>query len=710
VAQTGPQSATLTVNGSPGGPVTQMLSGNAQRPPQLEFLVGIIPEQTQTLSFPTTNVSLTSATQTFTIQNIGDLPTTTITRSSSGNTGDFVLSGDNCFNTTLAGGATCTITYAFGPKQYGSRNETASWTATNSTTVVTGTLTGVGQDTATVTVQPSGNTSPAVSTITSADGFINCTFSNGTSSGTCSHGYPRNTTVPTVSLTVTPDVSETFGWGAGAACTGSASPCAVDITPAAQTSLNEPLTFSIKQLTLTFTATSIGSTSSIGNVSISNPPGPAINCGTSCTASDARHKTCQQVCTPSINYGTMITINTTSPTAHWGWGGACNSLAVNATTCSLTITSNTTASINFSNNNLVFVSSGTLAMPFGATAASAVTNADTFCNNAAKAAGLPGLAGTQYRAWLSASGTDAWTRFAAASGYIRTDGQPFATSMTNLVASSANQVLYPPRFDENVVDYPPTTNITTAAPFYIATGTINNGTLSSGYNCSDYTSNSSSQNVEVGEQASGNVGWTQRFYTACSNGPFHLYCFGTDFTNAPTAPAFSAATQRLAFMTKNTFASGGGVSGFDTNCQSAATAAGFTGTFLAFIDTSTASAASRFGAGHPWFRPDGVMFAFTAADLASWNTWQSSLYVDQTGAISNNSPWTGGGFSANTPGAPGMTAGFSTCRPGGTGTDWTSTSSADFGSGGFPNEQELIWGNGGNFACNNTAAIYCLQQ
>src|SRR5206468_3194505 len=54
--------------------------------------------------------------------------------------------------------------------------------------------------------------------------------------------------------------------------------------------------------------------------------------------------------------------------------------------------------------------------------------ADSRCNDAAAAAGLPG----EYRAWLSTAAHYARDRLAGARGWIRTDGAPFADTVDDL--------------------------------------------------------------------------------------------------------------------------------------------------------------------------------------------------------------------------------------------------------------------------------------
>jgi hypothetical protein len=98
----------------------------------------------------------------------------------------------------------------------------------------------------------------------------------------------------------------------------------------------------------------------------------------------------------------------------------------------------------------------------------------------------------------------------------------------------------------------------------------------------------------------GRVGWTEG---SSRTGDAHLYCFGIDHQNAPPIPS---ATGRIAFVS-SAFTPGGGYQAADALCQSDASMARLSGTYLAFISTTMWAAADRFPPMDvPWIRPDHV--------------------------------------------------------------------------------------------------------
>lgn len=89
------------------------------------------------------------------------------------------------------------------------------------------------------------------------------------------------------------------------------------------------------------------------------------------------------------------------------------------------------------NINRAFVTSTTHVLG----ALGGLAGADAICNQRAAAAGLDGT----YVAWLSSSTASAASRLANASGWVRTDGKPFAKSRGDLLAG---RLLYPLELDE----------------------------------------------------------------------------------------------------------------------------------------------------------------------------------------------------------------------------------------------------------------------
>jgi hypothetical protein len=336
--------------------------------------------------------------------------------------------------------------------------------------------------------------------------------------------------------------------------------------------------------------------------------------------------------------------------------------------------------------NMMFVTSQTLQMPFGATADAAQSAADAFCTARASAAQLPGT----YRAWLSTSTLNAVDKMGSADGWVRVDGKP----VFERALMAKEGLYYSPNLDETGAAYgdPDLGN----SP-WVATGSWPDGTadLSNG-NCSDWTSSAGSGEVADPLETPPLVG---AIHEPCS-GAYALYCVETDYT-ASVAPH---ATGRTAFLTTAEITPGGGRDAMDQLCQHEASSAGLGGQFLALVSTTTEAATSRFGPGAPWVRLDGVQIAAGPTDLAV-ATLGAELNVDTAGTYyydfdfsshkSSSEVWTG----AALPDQKGTVA--STCN------DWTSTSGN--GESGSWYAASFWWANG-PFACTSASSVYCLQQ
>ena len=113
-------SATLSVAAATGGTVTASLFGQGQPPAQLAVLPS-------SLSF-TGTVGDSSAVQTFTVRNDGTVTTGPITITAGGGITTSFSQTNTC--TTLAAGATCTVSVTFVPTNPGVQNGTATVSAT----------------------------------------------------------------------------------------------------------------------------------------------------------------------------------------------------------------------------------------------------------------------------------------------------------------------------------------------------------------------------------------------------------------------------------------------------------------------------------------------------------------------------------------------------------------------------------------------------
>jgi hypothetical protein len=377
-----------------------------------------------------------------------------------------------------------------------------------------------------------------------------------------------------------------------------------------------------------------------------------------------------------------------------GWSGDC---AGQGATCSLTLSANFAAVAHFRpNKNIAFVSSGKI-VP--GTIGSSLATADAFCASAAKAAFL---GGTVWRAWLSTSA--ATTNITASAhvgpsttGWIRVDGRPIATSMTNLLAG---KMYYPVRLDELGND-----------PINVAvnTGTNGDGTPIASGTCGDWTSStgmtyagSSSATIAYWSFAYAEAGDTCGF-------PFSIYCFENDTGMAAVTAPVIPASGRHAFLSNTLWTPGGGVTAADTICQGDASSAGLANSanYRALLTTTVAATdASRISlTGQPWYRLDGAQLFASAADLADPAAGKilTTLNLTPTGVYRSppDGAWTGNLV------APASTTMVSNCS------NWTSNSASLLGVAGQAFDSWFTWWTAGYMPlepCNTPDHVYCFER
>jgi len=300
-----------------------------------------------------------------------------------------------------------------------------------------------------------------------------------------------------------------------------------------------------------------------------------------------------------------------------------------------------------------------------------LSGADAICNQIADDAGL----GTGYLAYLSTSTVTAPSRIGDARGWIRVDGEPFVDRVDDL---TAGRLFRPLRVDEHGDDVG-----TAAGP--VATGTDNGGTPTE--NCGDWTN--ASMVYAAGDASLTTGGWSLSTGPSCATAA-RLYCFGTTYD---TPLAVTPASGRRAFLTVEAFVPGGGLAAADALCASEAGLAGLSGTFLAMLPTSSATAASRFDlTGPTWVRLDGIPLAesplaFVAGDLAT------SLSVTSAGSDFTTTVLTGGD--------PGQLPDNTACS------NWTDPTSAATGVGVADAASKLAFSIDAG-ACSGDS-IYCLE-
>jgi hypothetical protein len=255
---------------------------------------------------------------------------------------------------------------------------------------------------------------------------------------------------------------------------------------------------------------------------------------------------------------------------------------------------------------------------------SGLTAADNTCNALATQAGRPGT----YVAWVSTNMVNARDRLGSASGWVRTDGMPFADTVDDLVAGT---IYYPPRLDERGSDV--------GAGVLVATGTQADGTDYSGTDCGDLTGGAGFP-IGVGVTGAGKPEWTFANQTADCGSALSLYCFETDRVATVAPPA--AASPRV-FVSHDLFSPDGGSGrpAADEVCISEALALGLTGSFVSVLDTNEATATARLGTPtQPWLRFDGVP---TTMDFVSFT---APISVDSSGAYVGEPVFTGGSNGA----------------------------------------------------------------
>jgi hypothetical protein len=338
-----------------------------------------------------------------------------------------------------------------------------------------------------------------------------------------------------------------------------------------------------------------------------------------------------------------------------------------------------------------------------------VAAADSVCQTAATAAGLPGT----YMAWLSDSTTDAYCHVQgftgtvgskcgqaslpiAAGPWIRTDGYPFAPAIDKLINNG--QVFAPVRFDENG------TAVATGDNDWYFTNTNSDGTQGAA-NCQDWTSNSNLDSSALGQTAGATTWWTQVTGTDCTV-TARLLCVQTG-AGGPLPSITAPALSKKVFVTSTTYQGNlGGISGADAICQARASAGGVANPlkFKAWLsDGVPTNAISRFTFNGPWARLDGVKVADDKTALTASGTSTTPLFtaIPQTEAgvyvlAETYSVWTGTGTDGNAAGP--------NC------VSWGSSLITDSATIGDAHTSDGWWTNFTTTTCDQYSALYCFED
>ncbi len=152
-----------------------------------------------------------------------------------------------------------------------------------------------------------------------------------------------------------------------------------------------------------------------------------------------------------------------------------------------------------------------------------------------------------------------------------------------------------------------------------------------------------------------------------------------------------------AFVTSTTRMMGdiGGLAGADVICNSAATAAGLPGTYVAWLSTSTVDAIDRLGTASGWLRTDYRPLAQNVADLLA-SDLRYPLNIDENGVRVSDA-----GIVPTATEANGTLSGTETCA------DWTDSTASRRPIGGSMDSGGERWTRGFLMNCDMVVRIYC---
>lgn len=165
----------------------------------------------------------------------------------------------------------------------------------------------------------------------------------------------------------------------------------------------------------------------------------------------------------------------------------------------------------------------------------------------------------------------------------------------------------------------------------------------------------------------------------------------------PATPTRVSSDEKHVFITSSTFSGAiGGLEAADMYCQSAATAAGLTGTFHAWISFGTNNAFDRVSDSGPWYTTGNALAFASKADLRG--TPQSEL-LDEVGGYPQTlaGAWTG----SDAQGA----ATSENCE------GWTNATAGATATTGTGFSDDASWGGGNtSLPCTAKAPLICFQQ
>jgi len=299
------------------------------------------------------------------------------------------------------------------------------------------------------------------------------------------------------------------------------------------------------------------------------------------------------------------------------------------------------------------------------------TGGDAICQTAADTAGLDGT----FQAFLASGEEAPAVRFSAWSGWYRTDGLPFANSLSTAVAGD---IFYPPLLDENGDQ----------------TSHLEPWTGNTSDNCNDWTDTTGIYQAKR-SRVDSTLEWDMWGPSVSCSGTRPLLCFETG-VNQDVSPADPGV--RLAFRSSTSIGGGAGLTAMDDLCQSEFDTEFGTGSgrvFRAFVAEGTNSAADRITdqSSSTWSRTDGVLLAETPAEFLSGD-WLAQISRAVDGDHSLGGVWTG----SNGPDA----AATNDCQ------GWTSSSDTDTAN---RVNARFMWAYGNSTSgCDISIFIYCVED
>jgi hypothetical protein len=307
-----------------------------------------------------------------------------------------------------------------------------------------------------------------------------------------------------------------------------------------------------------------------------------------------------------------------------------------------------------------------------ATLPSSAKTFDQSCNDLATAGGINNSTGNAFISLVSETGNTFASRLGSASGFMRTDGLPFANNLATGPIYTAVQL---DQFGKR-----------RSFGYGVLTGT--KADLSAGLTCSDWTTNNGQ--YTMGDVWAGAGKWIENNSYPCSS-PYFYYCAMKTIT---TSVSIVPGVGNRIYLSESTLTPGGGRSAADAAC-SATKPNGVTGSVKALLATTTQAPSAVLKSATNYYRPDGL-FVATGADLAAGNTLTSGIWQTASGTYVSDTIWSSTKLPNEIPTA-------STC------TDWTSTS----GNGGVGNantSQQQFWFSVATDSCAAAHRVICVEQ